>query len=90
MMGVVKLERVQVICTACGQQVEAIARDGWVRGYCAIAGQFVDFQVEKLHSTDKRVEMPTVFMPMKQGRDSRGHFVKGNVPQNKRGQSQDR
>ncbi len=29
-MEVVKLERVQVICPACGQQVEAVARDGRV------------------------------------------------------------
>ena len=41
-----KLERVQVICPACGQQVEAVARDGRVRGYCAIAKQYVDFVIE--------------------------------------------
>ena len=44
--GVLKLERVQVICPACGQQVEAIARDGQVKGYCAIAKQYVDFVSE--------------------------------------------
>ena len=44
--GVLKLERVQVICPACGQQVEAIARDGQVKGYCAIAKQYVDFLAE--------------------------------------------
>ena len=36
-VGVVNLERVQVICPACGQQVEAVAGDGRVRGYCGVA-----------------------------------------------------
>ena len=40
---VVKLERVRVICPACGQQVEAVASDGRVKGYCAIAKQSVIF-----------------------------------------------
>ena len=44
--GVVKLERVPVICPACGQQVEAVASDGRVKGYCAVARQFVDFLAE--------------------------------------------
>ncbi|GAH51743.1 unnamed protein product, partial [marine sediment metagenome] len=44
--GVVKLERVSVVCPACGQQVEAIATGGRVKGYCAVAGQSVDFLVE--------------------------------------------
>ena len=44
--GVLKLERVQVICPACGQQVEAVATDGRVKGYCAAAKQYVDFLVE--------------------------------------------
>ena len=44
--GVIKLERVRVICPACGQQVEAVAGDGQVRGYCAVARQYVDFQIE--------------------------------------------
>ena len=43
--GVVRLERLQVICPACGQQVEAVARDGRVQGYCAVVRQPVDFQV---------------------------------------------
>ena len=38
-----KVERFQAICPACGQQVEALARDGQVKGYCAIAKQSVDF-----------------------------------------------
>ena len=44
--GVVKLERVQAICPACGQQVEAVATDGRVKGYCAVAKQDVDFLIE--------------------------------------------
>ena len=44
--GVLKLERVQVICPACGQQVEALAADGRVKGYCAVARQHVDFPIE--------------------------------------------
>ena len=43
--GVLKLERVQVTCPACGQQVEAVAADGRVKGYCAAAKQYVDFPV---------------------------------------------
>jgi len=56
---VLKLERVQVICPACGQQIEAIARDGQVKGYCAVAKQFVDFAIETQrvrtdkHNTDE-------------------------------------
>jgi len=44
--GVLKLERVQVICPACGEQVEAVARNGRVKGYCAVAKQTVDFLIE--------------------------------------------
>ena len=44
--GVVKLEWVQVICPACGQQVEALAHDGRVKGYCTVAKQDVDFLIE--------------------------------------------
>jgi len=35
-----------VICPACGEQVEAVAGDGKVKGYCAVAKQFVDFPIE--------------------------------------------
>jgi len=45
-VGVVKLERVSVTCLACGQQVEAVASDGRVKGYCAVAKQHVDFAIE--------------------------------------------
>jgi len=46
-IGLVKLERVQVICPACGQQVEAAARDGQTKGYCTVARQYVDFVIER-------------------------------------------
>ncbi len=44
--GVLKLKLVKVICPACGQQVEAVAWDGRVKGYCAVAKQYVDFPFE--------------------------------------------
>jgi len=44
--GVLKPERIQVICPACGQRVEAVASDGRVKGYCAVAKQFVDFPIK--------------------------------------------
>ena len=44
--GILKLERVKVICPACRQQVEAVATDGRVKGYCAAARQYVDFPIE--------------------------------------------
>jgi len=44
--GVLKLERVQIVCPACGQQVEAVATDGRVKGYCTVAKQSVDFLIE--------------------------------------------
>ena len=44
--GLVQLERVQVICPACGQQVEAVATDGRVKGYCAVVRQYVDFLIK--------------------------------------------
>ena len=56
-MGAVKLERVQVICPACGQQVEAIASDGRVKGYCATAKQSVDFLIEKQRTVETRAEI---------------------------------
>jgi len=44
--GVLKLKRVQVTCPACGQQVEAVATDGRIKGYCAVARQYVDFPIK--------------------------------------------
>ena len=41
-----KHELLKVICPACSQQVKAVVRDGRVKGYCAIAKQYVDFLVE--------------------------------------------
>ena len=81
---VVKLERVRVICPACGQEVEAVASDGQVKGYCAIAKRSVDFLIEKQRTTETKAEISAGLTPMREGRDSRGHFVKGNVPLNKR------
>ena len=50
--GVVKLERVQIVCPACGQQVEAIATDGRVKGYCAVVKQYVDLLIETQRGPD--------------------------------------
>ncbi|GAH87318.1 unnamed protein product, partial [marine sediment metagenome] len=44
--GVVKLERVRVRCPGCGEEVEAVAADGRVKGYCAVARRYVDFVAE--------------------------------------------
>jgi len=41
-----ELDRVQVICLACGQRIEAVARDGKVKGYCTVAKKFVDFLIK--------------------------------------------
>jgi endogenous inhibitor of DNA gyrase (YacG/DUF329 family) len=91
-MSLVKLEQVRVICPACGQQVEAVASDGRVKGYCAIANQSVDFLIETQRiligehpTTETKAKISAGLTPMREGRDSRGHFVKGNVPRNKRG-----
>ena len=35
-----------VTCPACRQKVEAVVRDDRVKGYCAVAKQYVDFLVE--------------------------------------------
>ncbi len=92
-IGAVKLERVQVICPACGQQVEAIANDGRVKGYCAIANQSVDFLIEtqriligKHPIAETKAKISAGLTPMTEGRDNKGRFVKGNVPRNKGGQ----
>jgi len=69
-------ERFKVICPACGQQVEAIVRDGWVKGYCAVAKRYQDFPVEIQRNRETKSKMPG----SSQTRDSRGRFVKGNSP----------
>ena len=83
-MDLVKLGMPEVIYPACGQQVEAVAQDGRVKGYCAIAKQSVDFPIEKQGTTETKAEMSTGLTPMRADRDSKGHFIKGNVPLNKR------
>ena len=45
-MRLATIELLKVICPACSQQVKAVVRDGRVKGYCAIAKQYVDFLVE--------------------------------------------
>jgi hypothetical protein len=86
--GVIKQERVSATCPACGQQVEAVAMNGRVKGYCAVARHYVDFLVrtttipKSKHCTgEANTETPAALTP---GRDSRGRFVKGNVPRNKK------
>jgi hypothetical protein len=83
-MGLVKLDLLKVICPACGQQVEAVAWDGRVKGYCAIAKKYVDFLIEKQRITETKAEISAKPSPIRAGRDSRGRFIKGNVPLNKR------
>ena len=55
--GVLKPERVRAICPACGQQVEAVAWDGRVKGYCAVARQYVDFLAIRRLSAKARAKM---------------------------------
>jgi hypothetical protein len=43
----IKQERLHVVCPACGQEVEAVANDGRVIGYCANVKQYVNFPIEK-------------------------------------------
>jgi len=81
-----KLERVQVICPACGQQVDAVATDGRVKGYCATAKQHVDFVIETQCAVETKAEISAAGTPVREGRDSKGHFAKGNVPWNSKGQ----
>ncbi|HUV56567.1 MAG TPA: hypothetical protein VMV84_04975 [Dehalococcoidales bacterium] len=55
--GVVVKERVQVICPACGQRVEAVASDGRVKGYCTVARQPVDFLIETQLENEYRAKL---------------------------------
>ena len=82
-MDTVKLERLNVECPACRQRIEAVARDGRVKGYCAVAQKYVDMLVETQRSAETGNEIYARPAPMAGDRDSRGLFVKGNVPLNK-------
>jgi endogenous inhibitor of DNA gyrase (YacG/DUF329 family) len=77
----VETERFQIICPACGQQVEAIARDGRVKGFCAVTKQFVNLLIETRRTAESKAKIHGKQTPI---RDSRGRFVKGNVPLNKK------
>jgi len=56
--GVLELERIQVVCPACGQLVGAVASNGRVKGYCAVARQFVDFLAETQLKREKWWQEP--------------------------------
>ena len=82
-MSLTNLEVLKVICPACGQQVEALASDSRVKGYCAISKRSVDFPIKKQRATETRVEVSAGLVMRREGRDSKGRFIKGNVPVNK-------
>ena len=82
-----KLDLLKIICPACGQQVEAVVLDGRIKGYCAIAKKYVGFQVKKQPPTATKNEISARPAPIRAGRDSRGRFIKGNIPLNRRVQS---
>ena len=42
----VKPERVQIVCSACSQQVEAVAGDSRGKGYRAVAKQYMYFPIK--------------------------------------------
>ena len=84
-MDTVKLERVNVECPACGQQIEAVARDGRVKGYCAAAQQYVDMPIETRHLVKTEADVSAGPAPTGGGRDNKRRFSKGNVPTNKKG-----
>ena len=81
-MDLVKLDMLKVICPACGQQVETVARDGRDKGYYAIAKQSVDFLIEKQCTTETKAEMSARLALIRAGRDGRGRFTKGSIPLN--------
>lgn len=84
-VGVVRRQLARVICPACGQQVEAVASNGQVKGYCAIAKRYVDFPIESRGMAETSAEALAEVTPIRTGRNSKGHFIKGNVPWNKKG-----
>ena len=67
-MDLAKLDLLKVICPACGQQVEAIAWDG--RG-------------KRYRAAETKTRISAAGMPIKESRDSKWRFAKGNVPLNK-------
>jgi len=52
--GVVKREQIQIECPACGQMVEAVVWDGRVKGYCAVAKQYVNFSLNTAKKKESR------------------------------------
>jgi len=52
--GVLRPERVRIICPACREEVEAVALDGRVIGYCAVAKRYVDFLVRGANEREVR------------------------------------
>ena len=75
------MEKVTVICPACGQQVDAVANDGRVKGCCSVAKKYVDFLVETQRVAKNKAKISNT--PTKKDRDSKGRFAKANVPWNK-------
>ena len=82
-MDTVKLERINIECPACRQRIEAVARDGRVKGYCAVVQLYVDMPIETQHAVETEHITSAKPTPTGGGRDSKGRFVKGNVPLNK-------
>jgi len=50
----VELTRSRVRCPGCGEEVLAVVSDGRVRGYCTVAGCYVNFLAET-----QRIDNPT-------------------------------
>ncbi|GAI11162.1 unnamed protein product [marine sediment metagenome] len=83
--GVVKLERVQVVCPACGQQVEAVATDGRIKGYCAVVKQYVDLLIETQRGPDAEYRVK-VSADMKKRWQDPEYRAKQSAAQKKRSQ----
>ena len=60
-----ELERVRVRCPACGELLEAVARDGVIRGWCSISRQRVNFLIETQRGIGKNPTVET--SPVKDG-----------------------
>ena len=54
--GFVKVETVHIICPACGQQVEATSSDGRVKGYCAVAKEYINILASEWKDPEYRPE----------------------------------